>query len=400
MPFIVKLIISLVAGGVAFLAFAPYDYYWLIFPSLAIFFAQILNSKKPYQAFLLGYAYGFGYFGIGVNWLHISINLFGGVNIIGAYIATYALVAFISLYPALATYLYRRLFTARSKPALFIIAPALWVLMEWCRSWIFTGFPWLNLGYSQTDSILSAYAPLLGVYGISFFIAMIAICLVMLIKADIKTKLSSIVITGLIFFAAHLLQDVQWTEKKEKQLNVALVQGGVPQELKWQAEQRQKTVDLYVGLSQQYWGYDLIVWPETAMPFLFNHAQNLAESLDNRATQTDTSLFIGFLYREDDGRFFNSLIALGPTKGIYHKQHLVPFGEYLPLDDTLRPILNRLNIKMSDISKGDKVRPLLQVGDELAGVSICYEDVFGEEVIQALPEASFLVNVSNDAWFW
>ncbi len=390
----------IIAGAVSPLAFAPYNYFWLIFLTLAILFYFTLGNKKPVESFWLGYVFAFAFFGIGVNWLHISINLFGGVNLLGAYLATYILVAFISLYPALTVYFTKKFFNSYSNLSYIFIIPAFWSVLEWCRSWIFTGFPWLNLGYSQSDSLLSAYAPLLGVYGISFFVAVIAMAIAIIVIGNTKERLISILVTLFLFSAAFLLQDTEWSHPKNKQLDVALIQGGISQEVKWLPDQRQKTIDLYTSLTKQYWGYDIIVWPETAMPFFLDQAEPLIESLKAKAMESNSDLLIGFPYRQNgvDG-YFNSLVSIGANQGIYHKQHLVPFGEYLPFNDFLGPIFHFLKIPMSNFSKGKLEQPLLKAGNEFIGVSICYEDAFGEEVIRALPEASLLVNVSNDAWF-
>lgn len=397
---ILKIIVCLIAGGISPLAFAPYHNFWLLFLSLAVLFYMVLTSTKAKDSFWLGYAFAFAFFGIGVNWLHISINLFGGVNLIGAYMATYALVAFISLYPALTAYFAKYFFSSHSKLSLLLIIPAIWTLLEWCRSWIFTGFPWLNLGYSQSDSYLSAYAPLFGIYGISFFIAVIAMALVVVLIGKMKEKIICLLVVLFLIGSAYLTQPIEWSQAKNKQLEVALIQGGISQEIKWLPNQRQKTIDLYSTLTEQYWGHDIIVWPETAMPFFYDQNKPLIDLLKKQAANNNSILLAGFPYRQEGMEgYFNSLITIGADEDIYRKQHLVPFGEYLPFNNILRPMLEFLKIPMSDFSKGKQEKPVVKVANEIIGVSICYEDAFGEEVIRALPEASILVNVSNDAWF-
>ncbi len=337
---------------------------------------------------------------MGVNWLYISINLFGGVNLIGSYLITFVMVIILSFFPAITGYITTRYFQSSSRIVLLFLIPALWTLFEWSRTWVLTGFPWLSIGYTQTDTVLSAYAPVSGVFGISFLVALIAASIVLLIQGIFKEKILSLITIISIIFIAFIIQPINWTKEKEKFFKVAMIQGGIPQELKWTKEYKQKTIDLYSSLSSQFWGYDLIIWPETAMPFFYHDEKPFINALRNKAIKTKTGLLLGIPYREPNAAdYYNTVVALGKTTGVYRKKHLVPFGEYLPFNSITRPVLHFLKIPMSDFSKGDQMKPLLNIADEKIGISICYEDVYGGEVVQALPEASLLVNVSNDAWF-
>ncbi len=347
---------------------------------------------------MYGYAFGFGMFGVGVNWLHISINLFGGVNLVGALFITYGLVAFLALYPAAAGYISRKLQIDNSL-RLLLIVPALWTLLEWCRSWIFTGFPWLNLGYSQTDTLLASYAPITGVYGMSWLVCLIAALLVYVINAPrIKRLVAGVMIAAFALISMPIAK-IQWTQPDTNELSVALAQAAIPQELKWRPETQERTLDLYWSLSEPHMGKDIILWPETAIPMFYHQARPLIEEYDRVASQYGTALVTGIPYMDTDTKkYYNSIIVVGTDHGAYLKRHLVPFGEYLPLDGFIRPILNVLGIPMSGFSAGSQ-KPLMTVAGIPAGMSICYEDVFGEEIIDALPDARFLINVSNDAWF-
>lgn len=381
------------------LAFSPYDYPLIAILSLACLF-YVVRKNSAIDASLSAYAYGFGMFAIGVNWLHISINLFGGVNLAGAYVITFMLVAFLSLYPALLAYLYQRFFGNKSIFVFLIIMPTLWTLSEWFRSWIFTGFPWLNVGYSQIDTPTAVLAPILGVYGVSFFTAFISSLLVTLIFVSNRNRL---ILTGLLaigWLALSSLSGIHWTTDKNKKLSVALIQGAIPQEIKWKPEQRQATLDLYLALSEQYKDSQLIIWPETAIPVLYHQAQEFIKSMETTAKMQQRDFLVGIPFNDvATNKFYNGIAVIGSTDDIYYKQHLVPFGEFLPFDKWLRPVLDLLEIPMSDFSAGPKRKPVVRAANEIIGVSICYEDVFGEEVIAALPEATLLVNISNDAWF-
>ena len=395
-----RFILCLSLGALMTLAYAPYKIFilGLMCPALLIL---CLDKTTPLQAFRNAYCFGLGLFGTGVYWLHISINMFGGVTLIGSIFITAALVAFISLYPALVAYIARRWFSQNRYFYLLIVIPALWVLAEWARSWVFTGFPWLNLAYSQSDTLLANIVPIFGSYGLSWLTMLIAAMLASLYYS--RGRESLLILTGIALLSITCLSlgQVEWTRQMQKQLSTALVQAAIPQELKWLPEMRQKSLELYMELSAPHWGVDLIVWPETAIPA---YPESVPEFINNMETLTRErqTLFLSGLPSRDQasGKYYNSVMMLGGAEtGWYHKQHLVPFGEYLPLKPLLGRVLDFLQIPMSDFSKGQQEKPLLLAKDLAIGISICYEDTFGEEVIKALPEANILVNVSNDAWF-
>lgn len=386
------------AGCALTLAFAPYNLSLTAILSPAVLF-WCWHGSSANKAFVQGYLFGLGFFGTGVNWLHISINLYGGVNLAGALFMTYLLVAFLALYPALTGYLGNKI---RCRQTLWLmgIAPALWTLAEWCRSWIFTGFPWINLGYSQTDTILGAIAPVLGIYGVTWLVCLLAALVIILIHGRSLMKMAAITAMACIWAGSALLDGKHWTMAMENEITVALVQPSVSQSLKWDKDQRQRIEDLQMKLSEPHWGSTLLVWPETAIPGFYHQSLPLLSALQALAADRGTGFITGIPYQDSNGKdYYNSILALGGREDIYHKRHLVPFGEYLPFDRWLRPVLDFIRIPMSDFSAGDQVQPLLQAAAIPIGVSICYEDIFGEEVIEALPEAQLLLNISNDAWF-
>ena len=381
------------------MGFAPYGYYLVPFISLSFLIYTWTNSK-PKQTFCYGYLFGLGMFGVGVNWLHISINLFGGMNLIAALFVTYLLVAFISIFPALTGYLAKRYFDNNRTVLLLIAIPALWVLTEWCRSWIFTGFPWLNLGNSQIDSPLSGIVPIAGVYGVTWAVVLSSAILVFILDTTSRNRIISVVALVLLWAGSGQLYFKNWTDVYQTNLSIAIIQGGIPQELKWKAEMRQKSFDLYADLTDPYWGHDLIIWPETAIPAFYHNAGGFINILKQKAQQHHSDLLVGLPVKDaDSSKYYNSAMLLNKETETYYKRHLVPFGEYLPFATLLRPILHFINIPMSSFSKGEQERPLLIGNNVNIGISICYEDTFGEEVIEALPDAEVLVNISNDAWF-
>lgn len=395
-----KLAVSLAAGAVTVLGFSPYEYFFIPLITLGLLFYLLTYTTDARHAFWTGYSFGLGLFAAGVSWLHISINLFGGVTFLAAIGITLLLILFLSLYPGIAGWLIHRYKKCQPCVLLIIIMPAAWTLMEWFRSWIFTGFPWLNIGYSQTDSPLSGMAPILGIYGVSWITTMTAGLLCLVFVGRKREKILAAITLLCIWMFSIQSQQTEWTRPKDKTLRTALIQGAVPQKIKWLPEQRQETVDLYLNMTEPYWGYDLILWPETALPMFYHEAGNVIARIRENSRQYGSTLISGLAWKKPGtDHYYNSLIMFGETDTMYHKQHLVPFGEYLPFDELLRPVFHFLKIPMSSFSSGNQEQPVLVAAGEVLGVSICYEDAFGEEVIRALPQASLLVNVSNDAWF-
>jgi len=394
-----KSLLCLLYGGLVPLGFAPFNYF--IFPilSLSLLFYSWLNTS-PRQAFLCGYFFGLGMFAFGVNWLHISINLFGGANLVSSIFITFLLVSFYAIFPALVGYASRRYFPCSTVSNLILTTPALWIVSEWLRSLGVIAFPWLHLAYSQIDSPYGSFAPVVGVYGTGWITVVSAALLVSLFVLRSRKSMLALISLLLIYASSYLLKDKQWTDPKGVDISVVLVQGGIPQELKWKPEYRQSSLDLYKSLSDPYWGSDLIIWPETAIPSYYHLALNFIEELKSISRANSSELLAGILIKNlKTGEYYNSAILIGNTTDNYHKRRLVPFGEYLPLDALVRPILNILQIPMSDFSSGSQHKTILAGSNFNAGISICYEDVFGQQVIQALPKADILVNISNDAWF-
>jgi apolipoprotein N-acyltransferase len=386
---------AIVAGGLVPFAYAPFNFYFLTIISLSTLFYLWSETKSKCEIFILGYLFGFAMFGIGVSWLHISINLFGGMNILGAFFFTYLLVAFISLYPALCGYLAARFF----KDFYVIAVPALWLFTEWCRGWILTGFPWLNIGTSQTDSIIVSFAPIIGDYGLSFIVCLLAMAITILITGNLKHRITAIAVVSLILMSSIILENINWTDENGEELSVTLVQGAIPQKIKWEPGYRERTYEIYSGLSEPYWSSDLIIWPETAIPSYYYLADDFINRIAQKQ-QTNTLFMSGIVNKDQSAdKYFNSILLIDNEHRFYNKHHLVPFGEYLPFKSMLGGLLRFLRIPMSDFSSGDRKQKILKTDKAVFGMSICYEDAYGTEIRQSLPEANILINVSNDAWF-
>lgn len=397
---VIRFALPVIPGMLMPLAFSPYHLFFLAYLCPAVLLIQWINAT-PAQAFRQGYLFGLGMFGGGVYWLYISINLFGGVNLALAILVTALLVAYMSVFPAMVAYLGRRYFAKNDHTYLLIACPALWIIGEWVRSWLFTGFPWLNIGYTQTDSVLSSLAPLFGVYGLSWVSLLISALLALLYLKGKKFAPLALVAIFLIVVSSASLKQINWTQSVKEDIRVALIQGGIPQELKWLPEMREKSLEQYLQLSYPYWGYDLIIWPETAIPAYQYKVPDFLNNVQLLTKRHGTTFLSGIPALDSSAtKYYNSVIMLtGEATEEYHKQHLVPFGEYLPLKKYFGRLFRFLQIPMSDFSPGEDPVPILNDGNIVMGVSICYEDTFGEEVIQSLPDATVLINISNDAWF-
>ncbi len=392
----VKRLLVIVLGSLIPFAFAPYNFHFISILILSVLFYYWSNSDSAHESFVLGYLFGFAMFGTGVSWLHISINLFGGVNIFGALLFTYIFIAYLALYPALCGYLLVRFF----KHARVIALPPLWLLTEWCRGWMLTGFPWLNIGSSQTDSFLAGFAPVFGDYGVTFFVCLSSMAIIMVISGETKQKIASTFLLMIIITSSLILTDINWTNDLKKDMDIVLIQGAISQKQKWKPEQRQKTYEIYSNLSKPFWSSDLIVWPETAIPSLYHLADDFIKPISNKEISSNAFFMSGIAYKDPvSNNYFNSVLLINSKHHFYHKYHLVPFGEYLPFKSLLGEILNFLKIPMSNFTSGNPEERIFETDRGTFGMSICYEDAYGTEIRKALPDANILINVSNDAWF-
>lgn len=391
------------AGAAMPLAFAPFDLAWLAVFCLAVLFLG-WQAQTTRRAAWRGYLFGLGMFGVGTSWVIVSIHEFGHTPLWLAIFLTVLFVTILALYPALLGALVVRGKLLATLPGMLLGLPAGWLLVEWLRGWLFTGFPWLSLGYTQTDSLLAGYAPLLGSYAISLAIAVLAAGLVVFVSERSRAaRLTALAAAAVVLLGAGLAQLPQFVSPLGQPVEVALLQGNVAQDEKWQPGMREVILDRYRDMTDAVLGTPLIIWPETAVPdFYHNAIDDYLDDITRRARQAGSDLLIGvpiLEYREMQPTYYNSMVSLGGEFAVYHKRHLVPFGEYVPLGNVLRLIGGVFNLPMSDFSSGDSGQTRLPGAGLQLGVTICYEDVFGNETAAALPQASVLVNVSNDAWF-
>ncbi len=391
---------ALAAGLLLPLAFSPFDLFPLAVLSPALLFA-LWSDASPGRAAFRGFLYGTGMFGLGVSWVYVSMHHYGNMPAPLAGLAVLLFVAGLALYPALCGWLQARFFSARGAWHAMVLLPSLWVLFEWVRGWFLTGFPWLNLGYSQATSPLAGYAPWLGVYGVSFFCALSAGLLAWGAHAPEKFLKLGLPLFAAVWIGGWFAGKIEWVQPAGNPLRVTLIQGNVPLDSKWRPDSRAAIMSRYAALSAAAPKSDLIIWPESAVPaYLDEIDSGYLEGLRRLSQAARVDFLLGVVERDKDRRhYFNSVVSISPQPGIYRKQHLVPFGEYPPLEPLFSWLMRNLQIPMSDFSSGAPDQPPLFAAGQKIGVSVCYEDAFGEEVIRTLPSATLLVNVSEDAWF-
>lgn len=398
-----KLLIALLAGASLPLAFAPFYLFPLAVLAPALLLYCWLHAK-PTSAFWYGLIYGIGYFGIGVSWVYISMHRFGEMPVPLACLLTLLFVLVLALFPALQGYLLKRYFSKLTYSKILLAFPATSALFDWIRSWLLSGFPWLLLGYSQTNSPLKGFAPIVGEYGLSFIItltsALLVLCgLYLQARARLVKCLLPLGLILIIWLAGAGLTKINWTKPTGKPITVSLVQGNVPQQLKWQPEFLQPTLDRYLSLTEQHWHSDLIIWPEAAVPIAYQYAQDFIAALDEKAKQHHTRMLFGIPEIADAEHFYNALYIVGQGSGHYYKRQLVPFGEYLPFGSLLEWLMDYWHIPVSTMLSGNLQQAALKANGFNIAPFICYEIAYAY-LIELIPEnTDFLVTVSNDAWF-
>jgi len=394
------MIVSGLAGLALPLSFAPFNLFPVAPLSIAVLF--FVWIRVPARLGLLcGWLYGLAYFGFGVSWIHESFQ-FNHIAMGWALAITGLLVMFLALFPAIVGYAVCRFGNggASQRYRLLLLMPAVWVLAEWVRGWFFTGFTWLQLGYSQVGHPLQGLFPIGGIYAASWAVAISASLAVLCLVERGRKRWSWLAALVLMWVAAGLLGTVKWTTPDGDALRVALIQGNVEQAEKWLPEMRAPTLERYLTLTREHWDADLIVWPESALPGVRDQFDGYVGRLAAEARRNNSFVIFGVpVLDRDTLRFFNSVFVVGGREMVYHKRHLVPFGEYLPFDALIRPLTDFLGLPVADFSLGPDKPPLLEAAGHRLGISVCYEIAFGNEIAEALPDAAVLVTVSNDAWF-
>ncbi len=385
------------AGILYVLAFSPFDISVFAFLSFIIFILSIENVSIK-QASFRGYLFGLGIFGVGGSWVFTSMVVNNQEGVVIPVLMTLLFCCFWAVFPAISVYLFIWL-RSRFQASIFLF-PCVWIGVEYIRGeWVLNGFPWLQFAYSQLDSLLSGYIPIVGVYGTGF----IGLCLsVVIVDNFLNRKVNryyfSVVLLGLA--AGFILKHIDWTSLAGAPVKVTLIQGNIAQKDKWLVDNRNITLKQYYDDSSKHWDSNLIVWPETAVPAYYSEVKDdFLLPLQEEAIQHNTDILTSMPLRDSDNKLYNSVLVLGVVPGVYKKVHLLPFGEYLPGQPVSGYLLGLMKVRIGAFTAGNRNQPLLTVSGHKIITSICYEDVFAVQSTQQIEQARFLVNVTNDGWF-
>ena len=431
-------LLVLAAGAAEALSFAPDPLPAWFLPfvqivALSVLAAQTWSASGPRQAALSGWLFATAQFAVGVYWLTISMHTYGGLGLALSIAALLLFSAAMALYAAAACALSAWLCAHTRSPeqrATRQILNALvwassWTLFEWLRGTLFTGFTWLDIGYAHAEGMLSAWAPVVGVYGISWFAAFAAAAIALMARAkdcppydrSAAATVMLALISGLVGIAiAH----IEWARPEGTPLMVRLVQPATPQSEKFDPQQFDRTVTEALNLADLpakdgARHPDLIVLPETVMPIFQDQIPRpIWQQWQSVAQRQQATLVLGVPLHTRTARgdrYTNGALALRPDTPMgaaepwhYDKHHLVPFGEFIP--PGFRWFVHALQIPLGDFDRGPLIQPLLSVAGQAIALDICYEDAFGEEIAAQVaprpdgsPGANLLVNISNLGWF-
>lgn len=414
----IQVTIAFIAGVLCHLSFAPYDLVWFAPISIGILYAQLTLPKKlsPKSQFYLGLSYGFGLFISGLRWVHVSLDTFGGLPLVVTIALLVLLSLYLALYPALAVYVFSKL--KQQYPLVnALLFSACWVVFEYLRGIVLTGFPWLWLGYSQTASTFAQSAAVIGVLGLSFFVVLLPSLVINLTKRNISSVMVLVMALGFLWGLTKV-ESINLTEQKT---SVALIQGNIEQSAKWQQESMWPTITRYMELTRLNFDADIIIWPEAAMPAVEGWLKDYLKAMDEEILRQNSALITGIIARDiisiDQDRrqqYYNALITLGQESATvqstpnyseqhsnrYYKHQLLPIGEFVPFAEILRPLAPLFNLPMSSFTRGDVVQPNLSANGVKLAAAICYEIAFSELVRQNInDDTDMILTVSNDAWF-
>jgi len=395
------LILNVVLGAAMVFAFAPFGYSLLAPLCLAGLFITISGSA-PRQAFINGLAFGYGLYGVGVSWVYVSLSTYGGMPLWMGSIAVFGFAGIMALFIASSCYLAAKLLVKRTQRLLML--PFVWVIFEWMKSWVLTGFPWLDVGYTQTSTWLAGWAPLGGVYLVSLVVALGAVGLVLCAS---QKRWFGLLCLSVILMSSWWLERMDWSTDSGAPIRVGVVQANVPINSKWLTTSRDRLVSRYISLSSELMAdkpVDLVVWPETALPM---YLQQTLPDFWNAVSPSGAALLTGLLDspsllrspRSYEETYNAAVLVCDDKTQVYRKRHLVPFGEYMPMRFIFDWVLDYLELPMSDLSSWKGQQALECSSNINVGLSICYEDAFANEYREHVGESTLLVNISEDAWF-
>lgn len=392
---------AFIAGLILVFAFSPFAWRPIAWLSPAIFFWLHLKPMLRGQRMRMSWVYGIGAFAGGIHWIYISIHHFGGANSLVAGLMVFLFVLLVALTLMLFGWVAHYFPYQSEWSKLLLVFPALWGVTEWFRGWFLTGFPWLQLGHTQVDTWLSGYIPVVGSLGTSWIVALGSGALVLFFVGGMLEKLAALTVVLMTTGGGYYLATINWTQPVDDEIYVSMVQGNIAQQDKWLPELRTAHIQKHLDMTAEHMGNsNLIIWPETAIPDSFQRSMDdVVLPLQEIMKDVGNQLLVGgFHYDEQTQKTYNAVMSIGESREIYGKRHLVPFSEYTPFLEYLRWLENVVRLPYDNVAKWEGKTNLMLAGQPMR-ISICYEDAYGEEMIDGLPEATMLVNVTNDGWF-
>jgi len=396
--------LAVAAGAALAAAFAPLNLWPLavLCPAMLLWLWQ---DATPGEAARLGFCFNCATFAAGTYWLYASIHVHGPAPVWLALFLLLGLVGVMGLYHAALGYAVARWLPPSGAVRWLAALPASWLLIEWWRGWFLSGFAWLSLGYSQTDTWLAGFAPVVGVYGISALLLVSAGALVVLACGARRIRSLAAILLIVPWALGAALHGHSWTQAAGAPVSVAVVQAAIPQDEKWLESNRDTTLEAYQTLTEKALGTQLIVWPESAPADVANDLVPYLSHLYSEAYTHGSALVLGVLRAQGGAadnaapRYFNSVLALDQKVSWYDKHHLVPFAEVFPVPRFVRSWMRLMSLPYSDFTPGAADQPPLPAAHLRLGATVCYEDAYGSSMLRVLPAADALVNVTNDAWF-
>lgn len=396
----------LFAGALFPFAFSPVSLPGLAIISIAGLFVLLQTTKNKWQSFYHGWSYGSGLFGVGTSWIYISIHTYGHAEPWVAFLLTVLFCTFMGLYIACFTLVYYGLFHSKLLWIKVIAFSALWVIFEFIRANLFTGFPWLLLGFSQMETPMRYLAPIVGVYGLSFLVALsgclLGFAIIRMKGSVIKPILCPLSLMLSLYLLPYCLHRISWSKPSSEKTSVSIIQGNINENEKWLPGAYKKTLDRYIELSRQVpKNTQIIVWPEGAIPFPYPQARLFLEQLPTLVNQRQATILAGIPYEhpKKNNQYYNAIVRLENNQtSQYYKHHLVPFGEYLPAT-VFREIAEYLHVAVYETARGEVNQPLLSIKNIPTLPFICYEIAYADILLKALPKVQLLLTISDDAWF-
>ncbi len=390
-------LIAVFLGLLFSLGFAPNDLWFISVFSITCLHFLIQGTNKK-ELFWIGYSFGFGLWSLGISWMFVSIYFYGNIGFILSIFLTLIFIGILSIYLGVTLFLYYYLRSSSRISVLFSL-PIAWIIIEYLRSILFTGFPWLISGTMLADTILDGWTPIIGAQGNSFLLLVLSSLLFLFISEykKYKTALLSVTFIFLLLISSFSLKNIEWTSL-EGSLNASIIQTNLELDDKWSTNGVAETKNLMqIALDNAVEG-EIIIFPETALIFSENEIKDWLDYINLKAELKEVTLITGIIEKEESFKVRNRILGLGMANSHYDKVKLVPFGEFIPFEALTGKLFDILGLRLTNTLPGEKINTI-NAGNLRISASICYEIAFSELIRKTAPDSNLLVTISNDTWF-